>query len=170
MWTYDNENTREVYFEPKMRPLEIHSCQPLEDGGMLVAVNKVLLELTAEGKIKKMIKIPYLRNENRLQMKTVRKLSDGGYVISACAQNKVYILNQKGMVSRTINLEKIELPTKVRRIHGVEVLGNGNVLIGTGYGSSLIEIDKKDKVTVSSCRAGYDGYRNFSLFHDNFKI
>ena len=149
VWIYDNENTRTVYFEPKMRPLEIHSCQPLEDGGMLVAVNKVLLELTSEGKIKKMIKIPYLRNEKRLQMKTVRKLSDGGYVISACAQNKVYILNQKGMVTRTINLEKIELPTKIRRIHGVEVLENGNVLIGTGYGSSLIEIDKKDKVVWS---------------------
>ena len=149
VWKYDNENTREVYFEPKMRPLEIHSCQPLEDGGMLVGVNKVLLELSAEGKIKKMIKIPYLRSEQRLQMKTVRKLRDGGYIISACAQNKVYILNKKGMVTRTINLSKIDLPTKVRRIHGVELLENGNVLIGTGYGSSLVEINRKDQVVWS---------------------
>jgi len=149
VWKYDNENTREVYFEPKMRPLEIHSCQPLEDGGMLVGVNKVLLELSAEGKIKKMIKIPYLRSEQRLQMKTVRKLDDGGYIISACAQNKVYILNKGGMVIRTINLSNIELPSKVRRIHGVELLENGNVLIGTGYGSSLIEINPKDEVVWS---------------------
>ncbi|MDD7985036.1 hypothetical protein PQO01_08760 [Lentisphaera marina] len=43
-----------------------------------------------------MIKISFLRGEGRLQMKTVRKLADGGYIISACAQNKIYILNAKG--------------------------------------------------------------------------
>ena len=74
---------------------------------------------------------------------------DGGYIISACAQNKVYILNNKGMVTRTINLKNIEMPNKVRRIHGVELLENGNVLIGTGYGSSLVEIDKNDEVVWS---------------------
>nr|WP_238527782.1 hypothetical protein [Lentisphaera araneosa] len=149
VWKYDKKNTRAIYFEPKMRPLEIHSCQPLKDGGILIAVNKVLLELNPGGKITRMIKIPYLRSEQRLQMKTVRKLSDGGYVISGCAQNKIYILNKKGMVTRTIDLDKIELPAKVRRIHGVAVLDNGNVLVGTGYGASLVEIDKKDKLVWS---------------------
>ena len=149
IWKYDDTNTRKVYFEPKLRPLEIHSCQPLADGSMLVGVNKVLLELSPEGKIKKMIKIPYLRSETRLQMKTVRKLADGGYIISACAQNKIYILNAKGMVRRTIDLKKIDLKTSVRRIHGVKLLENGNVLIGSGYGSSLLEINKKDEVVWS---------------------
>ena len=37
----------------------------LDDGGLLVGVNKVILELNLEGKIKKMIKIPYLRDGER---------------------------------------------------------------------------------------------------------
>ncbi|MDD7984957.1 hypothetical protein PQO01_08365 [Lentisphaera marina] len=32
IWKYDNSNTRKLFFEPKKRPLEIHSCQPLDDG------------------------------------------------------------------------------------------------------------------------------------------
>ena len=149
IWIYDDENTREIFFEPKVRPLEIHSCQPLDDGGLLVGVNKAILELNPEGKIKKMIKIPYLRDGERSQMKTVRKLEDGGYLISDCGQNKVYFLNQKGMVIRTIDLNRIQLPHKLKKIHGVELLRSGNVLIGTGYGASLIEVDLNDKVVWS---------------------
>lgn len=146
IWKYDKSNTRKIFFEPKQRPLEIHSCQPLSDGALLVAANKVLLELNPEGKIRKLIKIPYLRNENRLQMKTVRKLESGGYIISASAQNKVYLLNKNGQVTRTINLNKIKTPGKIRKIHGVKLLENGNVLIGTANGASLIEIDKNDEL------------------------
>ena len=149
IWTYDQDNTRKIYFEPKMRPLEIHSCQPLEDGGMLIGVNKSLLELNAEGKIRRLIKIPFLKGKSRMQMKTVRKLANGGYIISACGQNKVYILNKASELVRTINLNKIELPIKANRIHGVSMLANGNVLIGTGYGKCLIEIDTNDKVVWS---------------------
>lgn len=149
IWKYDKENTRSIYFEPKMRPLEIYSCQPLEDGGMLIGVNKVLLELNAEGKIRRMIKIPFLRSGSRIQMKTVRKLPNGGYLISACSQNKIYVLNKKSELVRTINLSKIELPIKANRIHGVSLLGNGNILVGTGYGKCLIEIDTNDKVVWS---------------------
>ena len=80
VWFYDQENTRKIFFEPKNRPLKIHACQPIEGGKLLVAVNKVILELSPEGKIRKMIKVPYLKDGQRSQMKSVRKLNDGGYI------------------------------------------------------------------------------------------
>ena len=60
------------------------------------------------GKIRKMIKLPYLKSQVRSQMKMVRKLEDGGYIISASGENKVYILNAKGAVKRTIDLNTLE--------------------------------------------------------------
>ncbi|EDM28585.1 hypothetical protein LNTAR_08449 [Lentisphaera araneosa HTCC2155] len=151
VWHYDKNNTRKLLFEPKKRPLEIHSCQPLDDGYVLIAVNgpKVILEISSEGKIRKMIKLPYLKSQVRSQMKMVRKLEDGGYIISASGENKVYILNAKGAVKRTIDLNTLEAPLKADRIHGVKMLANGNVLIGTGYGACLIEVDTKDQVVWS---------------------
>ncbi|MDD7984616.1 hypothetical protein PQO01_06600 [Lentisphaera marina] len=149
IWKYDSSNTRKIFFEPKMRPLEIHSCQPLDDGGLLVAANKTLLELSSEGKIRKLIKIPYLRSQKRLQMKTARKLDDGGYIISGAAQNKVYILNKKGMVTRIIDLYKLLTPGKVRKIHAVKLLSNGHILMSTANSGSLIEIDQNDKIVWS---------------------
>jgi hypothetical protein len=151
VWTYDKSNTRNLFFEPKKRPLEIHSCEPLDDGYLLIAVNgpKVIVEMSPEGKIRKMIKLPYLRSQVRHQMKMVRKLDDGGYIVSASGENKVFILNSKGNIHRVIDLNKLEAPLKAKRIHGVKMLDNGNVLVGTGYGACLVEIDKKDNVVWS---------------------
>ena len=140
---------QEKFFEPKMRPLEIHCCQPLDDGGLLVAVNKVVLELNTEGKIRKLIKVPHMKNDKRLQIKIVRKLENGGYIISGSAQNKVYLLNKQGMVTRTIDLDKINTPGKIRKLYDVKLLKNGNVLLSTANAGSLIEIDKNDKLVWS---------------------
>ncbi|MDD7984956.1 hypothetical protein PQO01_08360 [Lentisphaera marina] len=82
-------------------------------------------------------------------MKMVRKLDDGGYIVSASGENKVFILNSKGNIQRVIDLNKLEAPLKAKRIHGVKMLDNGNVLVGTGYGACLVEIDPNDKIVWS---------------------
>ncbi|WP_420792914.1 hypothetical protein [Lentisphaera marina] len=116
-----------------------------------MAINgpKAIIEMSPEGKIRKMIKLPYLRSQLRHQMKMVRKLDDGGYIVSASGENKVFILNSKGNIQRVIDLNKLEAPLKAKRIHGVKMLDNGNVLVGTGYGACLVEIDPNDKIVWS---------------------
>ena len=46
---------------------------------------------------------------------SVQQTEDGGYIISGSAQNKVYFLNKKGMVTRTINLDKHDTTCRVQR-------------------------------------------------------
>jgi len=151
IWKYDGTNLREVFFEPKKASMEIHTCQPLDNGDLLVAVNgpKVILELSTEGKIKKMIKVPYLRSEARLQISSVRKLDDGGYLFAASGDNKIFVINSKGVIKRTIDLSNLQEPYQAKRIHSAEMMDNGNIIVGTGYGACLLEIDPEDNIVWS---------------------
>ena len=149
IWKYDQTNTREIYFEPQLRTLEIHSCEPLSNGDMVVAVNKHILELSPSGKIKKNIKLNFLREESRLQIKSIKKLADGGYLISSCGPNKIYRLDKRGVVKRIIELNLIKATVKTDRIHDVELLKNGRIMISTGYGASLIEVNEKNEISWS---------------------
>ncbi|WDE99465.1 hypothetical protein PQO03_16635 [Lentisphaera profundi] len=149
IWKYDQTNTREIYFEPQLRILEIHSCEPLSNGDMLVAANKSILEISPNGKIKKSIKLDFLREESRLQIKSIKKLADGGYLISSCGPNKIYRLDKKGWVKRVIELNLIKATVVTDRIHDVELLKNGRIMISTGFGASLIEVNENDEITWS---------------------
>ena len=150
---YDASGETIFEFKPKVEGrYEIHTCLPLPDGKTLAAVNGPgeLVTLDAAGKIVSTIKVPGLSKNAHMQMRNVRKRANGEYVIVASDTNKVIILNADGSAKREIDIRKIlPAPLKTNKLHGLAVLKNGNLLLGTGSGKCIVELDRDDKVVWS---------------------
>ena len=150
---YDPSGKKVMEFKPKVEGrYEIHTCLPLPDGKTLVAVNGPgeLVELDAAGKVSRTIKVPGLSRNAHMQMRNVRKRANGEYVIVASDINKVIILEPDGSARREIDVGKIlPAPLKTSKLHGLAVLKNGNLLLGTGSGKCLVELDGDDEVVWS---------------------
>ena len=121
---------------------EIHACQPLPDGRVLVVENgsSRLLEIGRDGQIAKEIKLPVPPAPIKLhdQYRGVRKTADGHYFVCRKGEHRVEELDSDGKVLRTI-----AVPGDV---HGAVQLPNHNLLITCGDGHKVIEVDVHDKV------------------------
>ena len=121
---------------------EVHACQPLPDGRVLVVEcgPSRLLEIGRDGKIAKEIKLPPPPATVSLhdQYRGVRKTRDGHYLICRKGEHRVEELDGEGRVLRAI-----PVPGDV---HEVVLLPNRHLLIALGDGHKLIEVDEKDKV------------------------
>lgn len=119
---------------------EIHNCQPLADGAVLVVEcgTKRLIEIERDGKIRKELKVETATKDAHPQFRIARKLADGHYLIAFNGEHVVRELDGEGKVVRTI------------KVPGDPYIGlrlaNGNTLIGCGDGHKLIEVDPQDKV------------------------
>jgi hypothetical protein len=119
---------------------EVHNCQPLPDGGVLVGVNglKKLLELDRQGKVRKEVPFETTTAAVHGQMRLVRKLANGHYLLCLMGEHLVRELDGDGQAVRTIKVPgdpfvAIRLP-------------NGNTLIGCGDGHRVLEVDLADTV------------------------
>jgi hypothetical protein len=133
VWRYD---------APKDIPIEIHSCQPLPDGGALFGEGGPdrIVELDRNGKLAKEVKVGMKGNAHD-QMRQVRKLANGGYLVCAKGENNVYELAADGAVVRRLlgaDMKKQGITWKA--LHSVDLLPNGNWLIGGGYDSTFCEV------------------------------
>lgn len=160
---YKADGTKIFSFTPPKEPglkAEVHTCMPLANEHTLVAVNGAVgkgkkaqihaffYELDASGKTVKKYPIAGLTSTNaHLQIRCVRRRNNGEYLITAAAEDKIIILKPDATVKRIIDLKKI-LPKglKTKKVHGIAALNNGNMLIGLGYGSVVVELDTDDKV------------------------
>jgi hypothetical protein len=121
---------------------EVHACQPLPDGKVLVLECGTcrIVEVDRAGKIAKEIKLPVpppaIKTHN--QFRGTRKTADGHYLVSAKGENKVLELDGSGKVLRTI-----PVPGDV---HEIIKLRNGHLLIALGDGHKVIELDAKEQV------------------------
>ena len=121
---------------------EVHACQPLPDGRVLVVEcgPSRLLEIGRDGKIAKEIKLPLPPATVNLhdQYRGVRKTRDGHYLICRKGEHRVEELDGEGRVLRAI-----PVPGDV---HEAVQLANRHLLIALGDGHKLIELDENDKV------------------------
>lgn len=122
---------------------EVHSCQPLSDGSVLVAEcgTKRLVEVDREGKIKKEIKLDTKMQNTHMQVRVARKLSNGNYLVAQTGDRLAREYDGEGKTVRTI-------PTP-GDVYCAVRLPNGNTLIGCGDGHKVIEVDATDKVVWS---------------------
>lgn len=121
--------------------VEVHSCQPLPDGRVLVAEGGTcrIIEIDRAGKIVKEIKIPASPAQNtHEQIRGVRKATNGHYFLSLKGDHKVAELDSDGKTVR-----EIEIPGDT---HEVIPLSNGHLLITCGDGHKVIEQDASEKV------------------------
>ena len=129
--------------------VELHNCQPLPDGGVLLAEcgTKRLLELNADLVIVREVKLDMIREEKgHGQVRHVRKTGAGDYWVMASYDGKAFRINSQGVVQREVDLRQLPAPVTGKIGHSVVPLKNGNVLIGTSYGACLVELDPAGKI------------------------
>ena len=121
---------------------EVHACQPLPDGRVLVVENGPcrILEIDREGKIAKAIQLtpPPASVSRHDQFRGVRKTKDGHYLVCRKGEHVVQELDADGKV-----LRNIPVPGDV---HEVVALPDAHLLITCGDGHKVIELDANEEV------------------------
>ncbi len=118
---------------------EVHSCQPLPDGLVMVAESgpMQLVEVDRKGKVVKTV--PLKTDEQRVhhQMRGARKLATGNYLVGQYGDGVVREYDPSGKIVR-------EIPQEMA-YNGIR-LPDGNTLIAAGDAHKLIEVDPQGKV------------------------
>jgi hypothetical protein len=131
---------------------ELHSCQPLPKGGILVAENAParLIELSNTGNVTKEILVKDIKLANKhLQMRGARKNKKGEYAIISSGEMRLILLKPDGTTKNIVDLQKLPKKIKHHCSHAVAFLDNGNILVSTSYGSCFVELDGKGNVVWS---------------------
>jgi hypothetical protein len=129
------------YKAPTEVKVEVHSCQPLPDGNVMLVEcgTSRIIEVDRAGKIAKEIKLvtaPEVKLHN--QFRGTRKLANGHYLVCFKGEGKVVELNGEGKV-----LREIKVPGDP---HEVLALPEGHLLVTCGDGHKVIEFDAQEKV------------------------
>jgi len=129
---------RRIVWEYKADPkTEVHSCQMLPDGRVLLVENGPcrLIEVDRAGHIAKEIKLtpPPATIHVHDQFRGVRKTSAGHYLVCRKGEHRIDELDGDGRTLRSI-----PVPGDVHMVH---LLPNGHLLIACGEGRKVIELD-----------------------------
>ena len=157
LWKYQGETPASMTTPPtdpkrlkkwKPRKLEIHSCQPLPGGKVLITEGLYgrFIEVDSKGEIVKIVKPEGEKANNHMFNRVVRKTKQGTYV-ATLTHDRVGEFDANGKMLRMVTQQTTEgSGIKWGHVHGLAVLDNGNWLIGTGAGACFFEIDKNDKI------------------------
>ena len=133
---------KQVVWEYKApEKVEVHSCQPLPDGRVLIVEGGTsrIIEVDRAGKIAKEIKLvtaPTVVTHN--QYRGTRKARNGHYFVCFKGEGKIVELDGDGRVLRSINVPGDP--------HEVVPLPDGHLLVTCGDGHKAIELDAQAKV------------------------
>jgi hypothetical protein len=137
-------------------PMEVHACQRLEDGLTMISESGVgrIIEVDREGKLVHEIKLVRDRPSKHSDTRLVRRTPAGTYLVAHENDGKVREYARDGKV-----VWEFEVPLfgkKPAGGHGPEAFGNhlfsvirtanGNTLIGTGNGHSVLEVNPKGEI------------------------
>jgi hypothetical protein len=124
---------------------QVHACQPLPDGKVLVVENGPcrIIEIDRTGKITKEIKLtpPPASVKLHDQFRGTRKTLAGHYLVSRKGEHRIEELDGDGNTLRSI-----PVPGDV---HETILLPNGHLLIGCGEGHKVLELDEHEKFVWS---------------------
>jgi hypothetical protein len=121
--------------------VEVHACQPLPDGNVMIVEcgTSRIIEVGRDGKISKEVKLATAKNiDTHNQFRGTRKMKNGHYMVCFKGEGKVVELNEEGKV-----LREIKVPGDP---HEVVPLPNGHLLITCGDGHKVMELDQNEKV------------------------
>lgn len=119
---------------------EVHNCQPLADGAVMLAEcgTKRIIEVDRQGQIRKSLPFETTTPSTHLHVRLARKLADGHYLLALVGEHVVRELDAEGKVVRN-------LPTPGDPYLALR-LPTGNLLIACGDGHKLIEVDAGNRV------------------------
>ena len=120
---------------------EVHACQPLADGRVLVVENGPcrIIEVDRTGRIAKEIKLtpPPATVSVHDQFRGTRKLQNGHYLLCRKGEHRIDELDTEGKVLRSIPV--------AGDVHEALLLPDGHLLVATGEGHAVIEYDANMK-------------------------
>ncbi len=142
--------SKEVVWKYSAGAGEIHNCQPLPGDVVLFGENSSgkLYEINRVKKtIVRTIQTSF-KGDNHTRFRMVRKTKDSTYMVAARGENNLYELNHEGKILRTIYCDSLKKKYGIvwDALHSALKLDNGNILIGGGYNSVFIEVDKNDNI------------------------
>ena len=120
--------------------VEVHACQPLPDGRVMVVEGGTsrIVEVDREGKVAKEIKLktdPAIHLHN--QFRGTRKTANGHYLVCFKGEGKIVELDGDGKTVR-----ELKVPGDP---HEVVALPDGHLLITCGDAHKVIELDRDGK-------------------------
>ncbi len=153
VWSYDSAKSN----GNEGKRIEVHAFQPLENGNVMIAESGAgrIIEIDRNGKLLKEISLkldhPHPHSDTRL----VRKLDNGNYLVAH--ENDGHIREYDGKSGEVVwDFEVPMFGEKSRGGHGPEAFGNkafaavrlknGNTLVATGNGHSVIEVTPEKEV------------------------
>jgi outer membrane protein assembly factor BamB len=152
VWSYDSA----MMNGNKGKAVEVHAFQPINDGRIMIAESGVgrIIEIDRAGTIQREIKLKVLRPSAHRDTRLVRKLATGNYLVCHEGDGAVREYDGKGTVVWEYDVPLFD--QKPRGGHGPEAWGNqafaalrvknGNTLITTGNGHSIIEVSPEKKI------------------------
>lgn len=152
VWSYDSAELN----GNRGRPVEVHAFQPLDDDRLMIAESGParIIEVDRQGKLLREIKLKVLRPNTHSDTRLARKLDTGNYLVAHEADGFVREYDPQGKV-----VWEFEVPLfgkQPKGGHGPEAFGNrlfaalrlanGNTLIASGNGHSVLEVTPTGKV------------------------
>ena len=125
------------------RPVEVHAFQRLADGSTMFAESGPgrIIEVDRDGKLLRQIKLTLDSPDVHRDTRNARKLDNGHYLVAHEGDAKVRQYDGDGNVVWEYDVGSA--------VYSAIRLPNGNTLIGTGNGHSVIEVSPEKKVVWS---------------------
>lgn len=152
VWSYDSSTSG----GNEGKKLEVHAFQPLDNGNVMIAESGParIIEVDREGKIVHEIKLVVEKPHPHTDTRLARKLDNGHYLVCHEADGKLREYDKKGEVVWEYEVPMFDKEPKGG--HGLDAFGNklfgavrlpnGNTLIATGNGHSVLEVTPEKKI------------------------
>lgn len=146
VWTYDSARQN----GNQGKKVEVHAFQPLDGGKVMIAESGVarIIEVNRDGKLLKEIKLKVNNPHPHMDTRLARKIANGNYLV--CHEGDGTLREYDGQSNVVWEYEVPMFGKEAKNGHGPESFGNklfgavrlpnGNTLIATGNGHSVIEV------------------------------
>lgn len=137
----------EYQVEPNAETSEIDSCQPLENGNILImdSGHNRLIEVNRAKEIKVEIPLPSKVEGPHGRYRIGRKSSRGTYLIGML-QDRVQEYAADGKLLRDIDLKTLGTPQGAFYVFEIVELKNGNLILSTGFDGRWLEVTPDNKI------------------------
>jgi outer membrane protein assembly factor BamB len=155
VWEYDSAR----HNGNEGKSVEVHAFQRLDDGVTVIAESGVsrIIEVDRDGKLIRQIRLKVSKSDAHRDTRLVRKLESGNYLVCHEGDGLVREYDAKGETAWEYKVPVFDKQPKEG--HGVEAFGNqcfaalrlknGNTLISTGNGHSVLEVTPKKEIVWS---------------------
>lgn len=153
VWSYDSAKQN----GNASLKIEVHAIQPLDDGRVMIAESGAgrIIEVDRDGKLHSEMKLKINRPHPHTDTRLARKLSTGNYLV--CHEGDGFVREYNSRSGEIVWEYEVPMFGKEPKGgHGPEAWGNkcfaalrlpnGNTLIATGNGHSVIEVTPKKEI------------------------